>query len=256
MDDKSAIDGLKSETQNLKKHESLLENTLNSTREEIKQMTDDSSYLRRAYVTFQDIRSLPSFKDQTLIAIKAPPKTRLEVPDPDEGMKPGQRRYQIFLTNESGAPIDVYLIPEEQTTLPPPSLSSSTPLQTFPSPLLSSQFVENFSQQQTPQHSFSVEMSPSLSALYSYSTDTNNNNNNINNNNIPIQPPNLPLYLSQASYDPFSPSKTLLASPNFKIDHSFFGDETADYFSSMYGTEGVVDLYDEFSVENSPNLIK
>ena len=35
-----------------------------------------------AYVTYQDIRSLRSLDDQTVIAIKAPPETRLEVPDP------------------------------------------------------------------------------------------------------------------------------------------------------------------------------
>lgn len=39
-----------------------------------------------AYVTYQDIRSLSSLDDQTVIAIKAPPETRLEVPDPTEVM--------------------------------------------------------------------------------------------------------------------------------------------------------------------------
>ena len=37
-----------------------------------------------AYVTYQDIRGIESFEDQTVIAIKAPPDTRLEVPDPTE----------------------------------------------------------------------------------------------------------------------------------------------------------------------------
>ena len=35
-----------------------------------------------AYVTYPDIRHLRSFVDQTVIAIKAPPETRLELPDP------------------------------------------------------------------------------------------------------------------------------------------------------------------------------
>lgn len=34
-----------------------------------------------AYVTYQDIRAVGSFKEQTVIAVKAPPQTRLEVPD-------------------------------------------------------------------------------------------------------------------------------------------------------------------------------
>ena len=36
------------------------------------------------YVTYSDIRTLPEMDDQTIIGIKAPPGTRLEVPDPDE----------------------------------------------------------------------------------------------------------------------------------------------------------------------------
>lgn len=40
--------------------------------------------LTLAYVTYHDIRDANNFKNQTLIAIKAPPETRLEVPDPRE----------------------------------------------------------------------------------------------------------------------------------------------------------------------------
>lgn len=35
-------------------------------------------------MTYHDIRSIKSFEDQTVIAIKAPPETKLEVPDPRE----------------------------------------------------------------------------------------------------------------------------------------------------------------------------
>ena len=35
-----------------------------------------------AYVTYEDIRSISQFKDQTVIAINAPAETTLEVPDP------------------------------------------------------------------------------------------------------------------------------------------------------------------------------
>lgn len=37
-----------------------------------------------AYVTYQDIRAVGNFKEQTVIAVKAPPQTRLEVPDRTE----------------------------------------------------------------------------------------------------------------------------------------------------------------------------
>lgn len=62
-----------------------------------------------AYVTHSDIKSIPELHGDTLIAIKAPPGTELEVPDPDEGMPFGERRYQIFLKS-TGGPIDCLLV--------------------------------------------------------------------------------------------------------------------------------------------------
>ncbi len=62
-----------------------------------------------AYVTHNDIKSIPELRGDTLIAIKAPPGTELEVPDPDEGMPFGERRYQIFLKS-TGGPIDCLLV--------------------------------------------------------------------------------------------------------------------------------------------------
>ncbi len=39
---------------------------------------------RFAFVTHEDLRGMKGMDDQTIIAIKAPSGTRLEVPDPDE----------------------------------------------------------------------------------------------------------------------------------------------------------------------------
>uniref|UniRef100_A0A3P9PVC8 E2F transcription factor CC-MB domain-containing protein n=1 Tax=Poecilia reticulata TaxID=8081 RepID=A0A3P9PVC8_POERE len=48
-----------------------------------------------------DIRSIPSFEQQTVIVIKAPPETRLQVPHPEESL-------QIHLRS-TNRPIDVFL---------------------------------------------------------------------------------------------------------------------------------------------------
>lgn len=40
--------------------------------------------LTYAYVTYQDIKQVGNLKDQTVIVVKAPTETKLEVPDPDE----------------------------------------------------------------------------------------------------------------------------------------------------------------------------
>ncbi|CAN6577319.1 unnamed protein product [Malus baccata var. baccata] len=65
--------------------------------------------IRWLFVTEDDIKGLPCFHNETLIAIKAPHGTTLEVPDPDEAVDYLQRRYRIILRSTMG-PIDVYLV--------------------------------------------------------------------------------------------------------------------------------------------------
>jgi len=50
-----------------------------------------NSLITLAYVTYPDISGVTSYSDQTLIVIKAPPETRLEVPDPTEVSRLGWR---------------------------------------------------------------------------------------------------------------------------------------------------------------------
>ncbi|CAI5718383.1 unnamed protein product [Peronospora farinosa] len=70
---------------------------------------DKDSLDNFCYVTHDDMRREESFADQSVMAIKAPPGTTLEVPDPDEGMPAGKRRFQVFLKSTDG-PVDVYLV--------------------------------------------------------------------------------------------------------------------------------------------------
>jgi transcription factor E2F3 len=72
---------------------------------------------RYMYVIYADITSLPIYSTDTIIGIKAPSGTSLEVPDPDQGMRPGMRRFQMYLSSRGaygpdarGGPINVYLI--------------------------------------------------------------------------------------------------------------------------------------------------
>ncbi|NXK95383.1 E2F2 factor, partial [Formicarius rufipectus] len=67
-----------------------------------------SSLSTLAYVTYQDLRAISSFQEQTVIAVKAPPETQLEVPDLSED------NFQLHLKSTNG-PIEVYLCPEEIT---------------------------------------------------------------------------------------------------------------------------------------------
>jgi len=76
---------------------------------------------REMYVRYSDITGLESYGNDTIIGVKAPIGTNLEVPDPDQGMKAGMRRYQMFLSSKAKAPaappdrtgsgpINVYLV--------------------------------------------------------------------------------------------------------------------------------------------------
>ncbi|OQR83500.1 transcription factor [Achlya hypogyna] len=109
------VEKLKDDVAKLAEEEKLLEHYLRHMTLSVKQLHDGdgsaspSSNPPRCFVSHQDIRSLSSLADQSIMAIKAPPGTTLEVPDPDEGMPAGSRRFQIFLKSSEG-PVDVYLV--------------------------------------------------------------------------------------------------------------------------------------------------
>jgi len=62
-------------------------------------LADDHRCSHQAFVTHDDVRTISAFAADTVIAIKAPSGTTLEVPDPDEGMEYPQRRYQVEVLN-------------------------------------------------------------------------------------------------------------------------------------------------------------
>nr|XP_014344652.1 PREDICTED: transcription factor E2F3 isoform X1 [Latimeria chalumnae] len=103
--------GLTREVAELALEEKRLDDLIQSCTLDISQLTEESENQRLAYVTYQDIRKIRNLQDQTIIAVKAPPETRLEVPDPVENL-------QVHLTSTQG-PIEVYLCPEENGTNSP-----------------------------------------------------------------------------------------------------------------------------------------
>ena len=61
-------------------------------------------------VTHADLRTIPGLARETVVALRAPPGTVLEVPDLDDGMEgSGSRRYQLQLRSPA-APIEVFLV--------------------------------------------------------------------------------------------------------------------------------------------------
>eukprot|EP01018_Ginkgo_biloba_P016759 Gb_41248 [translate_table: standard] len=107
VDDEVA--NLQAEVENLYVEERRLDENIREMRERLRILSEDENNQKWLYVTEEDIKSLPCFQNETLIAIKAPHGTTLEVPDPDEAVEYPQRRYQILLRSTMG-PIDVYLV--------------------------------------------------------------------------------------------------------------------------------------------------
>ncbi|XP_060644043.1 transcription factor E2F4 [Anolis sagrei] len=105
---------LKAEIEDLEQRERELEQQKIWVQQSIKNVTDDVQNSRLAYITDEDL--CKCFPGDTLLAIRAPSGTQLEVPVP-EGLN-GQKKYQIHLKSTSG-PIDVLLVNKDAWSSPP-----------------------------------------------------------------------------------------------------------------------------------------
>uniref|UniRef100_A0A8C7GVM5 E2F transcription factor 4 n=1 Tax=Oncorhynchus kisutch TaxID=8019 RepID=A0A8C7GVM5_ONCKI len=103
---------LKSELEDLDMRESELDQQRVWVQQSIKNVTEDT---HNTYVNHEDICSC--FKGDTLLAVRAPSGTQLEVPIP-EAVQNGQRKYQIHLMSAAG-PIDVLLINKDPVNSTP-----------------------------------------------------------------------------------------------------------------------------------------
>ncbi|XP_054909097.1 transcription factor E2F2 isoform X2 [Poeciliopsis prolifica] len=111
---------LRRELGDLERAERSLDDLIQSSTTQLKQLTEFKDSQSLGYVTYQDIRSIGSLRDQTVIAVKAPAETKLEVPDTAGGS------LQIYLKSRNG-PIEVYLCPEEGLEDASPVKSLATP---------------------------------------------------------------------------------------------------------------------------------
>ena len=109
---------LRLKLQTMKNEEKEIDDSILRVAQELNQAAENRSNRNHAYATSQDLQSLPSFKNERVLAIRAPSGTTLEVPDPYEGgLQAGKRRYQIFLKSPQGG-IDVFLVSTENEELP------------------------------------------------------------------------------------------------------------------------------------------
>ncbi|PWZ38564.1 Transcription factor E2FA [Zea mays] len=101
---------LKIDFENLNLQEQALDEHISKIQENLKDLTEDEGNQGWLFLTEDDIKGLPCFQNKTLIAIKAPRGSSLEVPNPDVMTGDSlQRRYRIVVRSTMG-PIDLYLV--------------------------------------------------------------------------------------------------------------------------------------------------
>jgi transcription factor E2F3 len=90
------------ELNRLREREKELTSAIDQQETQLRYLTDHNDKL--GYVTCKDLRSI--FRNHLVLCIKAPPDTKLQVPEPTEG-------FQMLLKSTRG-PIDCYLCPETE----------------------------------------------------------------------------------------------------------------------------------------------
>ncbi|NXC29265.1 E2F6 factor, partial [Campylorhamphus procurvoides] len=107
---------LKDELSDLSAMEEALDELIKNCAHQIFELTDDKENAKypfsscitlTSYVTYQDIRSIQTFQEQIVIAIRAPEETRLEIPVPKDD------HIEVHVKSTKG-PIDVYLCEVEK----------------------------------------------------------------------------------------------------------------------------------------------
>lgn len=89
-DQEKEIERLNEELLDIQREDSWLEDMISTVNNQLHEMANDELYEQFAYVTYDDIKKLHNItehKDSTLLAIRAPPGTKLEIPDLDEQEK-------------------------------------------------------------------------------------------------------------------------------------------------------------------------
>ncbi|XP_017390014.1 transcription factor E2F2 [Cebus imitator] len=217
------------ELKELMNREQVLDQLIQSCSLSFKHLTEDKANKRLAYVTYQDIRAVSNFKEQTVIAVKAPPQTRLEVPDRNED------NLQIYLKSTQG-PIEVYLCPEEvqepdspsEEPLPSTSTLSPSPDSAQPSSSTDPSIMEPTASSVPAPVPQQVPPPPSLVPLEA--TDSMLE---------------LPHPLLQQTEDQFLSPTLACSSPLISFSPSLDQD---DYLWGLEAGEGISDLFDSYDL--------
>ncbi|RZF34453.1 hypothetical protein LSTR_LSTR013023 [Laodelphax striatellus] len=126
-----SVNSLESTLTDLKNTERNLDKLISDSENQLKKMNEQKRF---AYITYQDLRSVPQYQSQTVMVIKAPPESRLNVPlDTNNSAVglPGPKKYTMKMKSNSGE-IEVFLCPDPDNESP----LKQEPMDPPPSPTL------------------------------------------------------------------------------------------------------------------------
>ncbi|XP_031841042.1 transcription factor E2F3 [Nomia melanderi] len=122
--DRNDIADLRREVADLEAKENTLDRLIHGADKNLRELCADRQY---AYVTYHDLRSVPMYKDQAIMAVKAPPEATLHVPQPINNL--GQQKLQMHMRSSHGE-IEVFLCPDDPSvkTSPNPGYTATQPV--------------------------------------------------------------------------------------------------------------------------------
>ncbi|KAG7200238.1 hypothetical protein KM043_017715 [Ampulex compressa] len=122
--DRNDIADLRREVADLEAKENTLDRLIHGADKNLRELCADRQY---AYVTYHDLRSVPMYKDQAIMAVKAPPEATLHVPQPINNL--GQQKLEMHMRSSHGE-IEVFLCPDDPTvkTSPNPGYTTTQPV--------------------------------------------------------------------------------------------------------------------------------
>ncbi|CAI0435279.1 unnamed protein product [Linum tenue] len=103
------VNRLKAEVDSLHSEECSLDEAIREREESLRRLQAEKSNQKYLFLTEEDIISIPQFQNSTLMTIKAPPASNLEVPDPDGDQDLGSRQHRMIIRSVTG-PIELYLL--------------------------------------------------------------------------------------------------------------------------------------------------
>ncbi|KAL8059160.1 hypothetical protein ABFX02_03G068200 [Erythranthe guttata] len=104
---------LKAEVEHLSAEECRLDNQIRDKQESLRELISNQNCKKNLFLTKDDIMSLPSLRNQTVIAVEAPRASSIAVPDPDEDIGFCQKQYSLMIRSTTG-PIAVYLLSKNE----------------------------------------------------------------------------------------------------------------------------------------------